>query len=133
MGEFNFVNDPVNPNYVIVVKINAVDEAYANVKKSMIDKKLNQQEYFKLSGEVIYLWEHLRPILRENRVKIIKKVDEEYNVDLIVKNLDSDKQLTYQELKQSVRLFHDICYYCNITKPKAYFKTDPSKENMLNS
>jgi hypothetical protein len=137
MNDYNFVNDPVNPNYIIVVKLNAVDENFANVKKNIVKNNINKEFYTKLSGEVIYLWEHLRPIVAEIKSKLDKKLSKDaikndYNSAELIDILDGDRIPTYQQMKNIIRFFHDICYHANITKPRSYVVSDPRTENMLN-
>jgi hypothetical protein len=108
MNDYNFVNDPVNPNYIIVVKLNAVDENFANVKKNIVKNNINKEFYTKLSGEVIYLWEHLRPIVSEIKTKLDKKlkkdgIKEDYESDNLIKVLDSD-----DDPEDSIDLQEDI-------------------------
>jgi len=136
MNDYNFVNDPVNPNYIIVVKLNAVDENFANVKKNIVKNNINKEFYTKLSGEVIYLWEHLRPIVSEIKSKLDKKlkkddIKNDYNSDELIQILDGDRIPTYQQMKNIIRFFHDICYHANITKPRSYVSVDYSTINAV--
>jgi len=128
MQDLNFVNDPVNPNYVIIVKLNAVDEAYSNFKKTMMFDVVNKQQYSKLLGEIIYLWEHLEPLVEDIKTKIEKKIT---NVDKIINLLNSDDAPTYQNIKQIIKFFHKVCYIGNITKPRSYVNIDYTKTNVV--
>lgn len=130
MQDLNFVNDPVNPNYIIIVKLNTVDEAYSNVKRTIMLGAINKQQYSKLIGEVIYLWEHLKPIVEEIKSKLEKKLK---YTDEIIALLNSDDIPTYKQIKKIVEFFHSVCYHGNITRPKVFVYKDPAKNNMLNS
>ena len=136
MSDFNFVTDPVNPAFVIISKLNSVDEAYANVKRTIISGKIDKNNYLKLSGEVIYLWEHLRPIVSDIKSKLDKKnkadeIKKDYVSEDLINILDGDEIPTYQNMKQIIRFFHDICYYSNITKLRSFTQIDFTKINAV--